>query len=231
MRFHKRLFFSILIPGILLFLAPRSAHADWKESYLAGENAMKVEHWDDCVKNVQEAVKEKSEENKRLKLYGMRFGYFPHLYLGKCYEKLGLWEEAEAEYKLSVDQSGSDEAKDLLKVAVVEADKVRREKKLMKSWTDLYIFALEAMKNNKWEDAVKHLQNSLKFRQGNDSSFEHLGEKVNYTPHLMLFQCFKALNFKESDMLKELVLSFETEKSDESEKLMAQYLPSVWVNP
>jgi tetratricopeptide (TPR) repeat protein len=161
----------------------------------------------------------------------MRFGYFPHLFLGICYENQGLWEEAEEEYKISFGQTRTQEAQDRLKVATVEADKVRRQKKLLKSWTDLYLFALEAMKNKKWEDAVKFLRDSLKYRQGNDPSFEHLGQKVPYTPHLLIFKCYKSLNFKEEELVKELVQSFEKEQSDETETLLASYLPGIWVHP
>lgn len=227
----KTSFLFVYLPLFLLTLFPTIAQADWKKSYLAGENAMNDQYWEECVKQIQEAIKDKKKGSKKAKLYGMRFGYFPHLSLGICYENQGLWEEAEAAYKLSVKNTKHKDAKKRLKVAVVEADKVRRQKKLLKSWTDLYIFALEAMNKKQWETAVKHLRNSLKYRKGNQQSFGHLGKKVSYSPHLMIYKCYTNLKIKEENMIKELILSFENEKSDETEGLLAQYLPGIWVNP
>ena len=70
--------------------AASAAHADYKDSYRKGIEAMDRKRWGDVVKHMSEAIADNPNEGERVKLYGLRFKtYFPHFHLGAAYLNLG----------------------------------------------------------------------------------------------------------------------------------------------
>jgi tetratricopeptide (TPR) repeat protein len=91
---------------VLLALgAATAAHADYKDSYRKGIEALDRKRWDDVVKHMREAIADNPSEGERIKLYGLRFEtYFPHFYLGAAYLNLGKCPEAQRAFETSQTQ-------------------------------------------------------------------------------------------------------------------------------
>jgi tetratricopeptide (TPR) repeat protein len=95
-------------PAILLFLlllAAAEAHADYKDSYRKGMEALDRKRWDEVARYMREAIGENPTEGERIKLYGLRFEtYLPHFYLGAAYLNLGNCDSATKSFETSRSQ-------------------------------------------------------------------------------------------------------------------------------
>ena len=94
-------------PAVLaaLLLLAGQAHADYKDSYRKGVEALDRKRWDDVVRHMREAVTDNPTEGERLKLYGLRFEvYLPHFYLGAAYLNQGHCDLAVKEFETSRSQ-------------------------------------------------------------------------------------------------------------------------------
>ena len=88
-----------------LLLVAGQAHADYKDSYRKGIEALDRKRWDDVVRHMREAVAGNPTEGERLKLYGLRFEvYLPHFYLGAAYLNQGHCDLAVKEFETSRSQ-------------------------------------------------------------------------------------------------------------------------------
>jgi hypothetical protein len=74
---------------LLLF----SLHAkadEWYESYARGKEAFNNQQWQEAIGRFTDAINERSESSANAKTYGMHFiDYFPYLYRGVAYFKIG----------------------------------------------------------------------------------------------------------------------------------------------
>jgi hypothetical protein len=77
--------------ALLLALAAASlAHADYKRDYAQGVDAAKAGNWSEVETFMNSALKESSEPQAKVKVYGMRFEpYVPQYYLGLAAYKRG----------------------------------------------------------------------------------------------------------------------------------------------
>lgn len=88
-----------------LLLVAGQAHADYKDSYRKGVEALDRKRWDDVVRHMREAATDNPTEGERLKLYGLRFEvYLPHFYLGAAYLNQGHCDLAVKEFEISRSQ-------------------------------------------------------------------------------------------------------------------------------
>lgn len=91
-----------LAPALLLLLLATSAHADFKDTYRKGFEAVERKRWADVVTLMRQAIAENPTEGAAVKLYGMRFEtYLPHFHLGVALVQLGDCKEAAKELGLS----------------------------------------------------------------------------------------------------------------------------------
>lgn len=97
------------LPGGLLalvLLAPVPAHADYKDSYGRGLNAVKDGKWSEARALMQEAMADNATPAARVRLYGTRFeAYVPQYYLGLAAYKLGDCSTALAQWKDGASQA------------------------------------------------------------------------------------------------------------------------------
>ena len=91
---------------VLVALATATAaHADYKDSYRKGIEALDRKRWEDVVKHMREAIADNPNEGERVKLYGLRFEtYLPHFHLGAAYLNLGQCPEAQRAFETSQSQ-------------------------------------------------------------------------------------------------------------------------------
>jgi hypothetical protein len=94
------------LAALLVALAAAApAHADYKDSYRKGIEALDRKRWEEVVKHMREAIADNPSEGERIKLYGLRFEtYFPHFYMGAAYLNLGKCPEAQRAFETSQTQ-------------------------------------------------------------------------------------------------------------------------------
>ena len=82
---------TFLIAIVAVVLSPSLLRADpWYVSYGKGLEAFKRQQWQQAIGYLNDAVDEKSDSKANAKTYGLQFiDYFPYLYRGVAYFKLG----------------------------------------------------------------------------------------------------------------------------------------------
>lgn len=100
---------ALLTAGLALTLylgsLPRQARADFKKTYEEGLQAVEAEDWTAVARLMESAIAEEPQENRRVRLYGMRFvPYLPHYYLGLARFRLGDCDGALAAWRSSEEQ-------------------------------------------------------------------------------------------------------------------------------
>jgi tetratricopeptide (TPR) repeat protein len=82
----KKTVFLILLP----LLTSALLQAQWYVSYEKGREAVKKGQWQQAVSQLTEAIDEASNSKAKKKMYGLQFiDYFPYLYRGVAYYRLG----------------------------------------------------------------------------------------------------------------------------------------------
>lgn len=88
----------ILVAILLVALRPPALAQEWYVSYGKGLEAFRRQQWQEAVSALNDAIGEKSESKAKAKTYGMQFiDYFPYVYRGVAYYKLGDREKAQAD--------------------------------------------------------------------------------------------------------------------------------------
>lgn len=91
LRLHILLLF-LLVPGALL------RAQEWYESYGEGVKAVKSQHWQQAVNHLTAALDGEPDSRAKKRMYGLQFiDYFPYLYRGIAYYKLGDLVRAKAD--------------------------------------------------------------------------------------------------------------------------------------
>lgn len=86
----------------LALAVPVPGRADPVESYQKGLDAVKAGDWGAAAHWMEQAIAESPQENRRIRLYGMRFEpYVPHYYAGLARFQLGDCEGALREWEVS----------------------------------------------------------------------------------------------------------------------------------
>jgi tetratricopeptide (TPR) repeat protein len=163
-----------------------SAHAggDWKKAYLKGEELLRKDKWEEAVARFDEALRGKGDDDSGVRLYGMKFGYFPHRGKGIALYHLDRWEEARRELKTSIGQAKSDEAVkylDLVEEASSRSPSASPDRG--GDWKDLYLEGLEQMEDGRWREAIARFAETLRRRDRDDSSVKLYGMLHGYFPH------------------------------------------------
>ncbi|MBI5187075.1 MAG: tetratricopeptide repeat protein [Nitrospinae bacterium] len=231
------IFLSMLSAVSILFF-PAGAHAapKWTSSYLEAESLMEKENWRDAATALETAIADNDQEGEKIKLYGMRFGYFPHYRLGLCYYNLGKWDLAKKEFEKSMALSQYEESQKYLQLAAEKLKKSEEDKKAIdsakkKEWDEYYIEAMDFMAQNEWMKASESIKRSLAIKPPVALSVKRDGKEVPYSPHLMSAKCYSNMKLEQKIILDELAVSLESEKSQETVDMLSRELPAVWVNP
>ncbi len=176
------------IVGAFIFAGPFPAAAraggDWKKAYLKGEKLLRQDKWEEAVDRFDEALRGKGSDDSGERLYGMKFGYFPHRGKGIAHYHLGQWEEARRELEISIEQSKSDKAVEYL--SLVEKGSTRSpaaSPNRKGDWKEVYLEGLERMEDGRWREAIARFDRALRLRDRDDSSVKLYGMLHGYFPH------------------------------------------------
>lgn len=159
----------------------------WKEAYVQGQKFLEASKWEEAIRSFQDALKSKDQDDKSIRLYGMRFGYFPHRDKGIAHYHLGQWEEAIKDLKLSIEQSKTKEAVEYLDLAEKALKKSQEEARIQtpegKNWREFYLEGLKFMESEKWHDALRAFEKAIQLKDKDDESLKLYGLRYGYFPH------------------------------------------------
>ena len=125
----------VLWGGLFLFLLQATtlqtqayALESYKKSYLKGLEHKEKGRYEEAVKAFASAIRKKSQEKKKIRFYGMRYGeYMPHREKGICHYMLKQYRQAAMELDISLSRVPTDEAKKYFGLARMELKKLKPE--------------------------------------------------------------------------------------------------------
>ncbi|MBI4607935.1 MAG: hypothetical protein HY726_02865 [Candidatus Rokubacteria bacterium] len=152
-----------LLVLLVLFLSPPPAWSEaWKEAYLKGLDLMDAQKWEEAVQAFEKAIQANPRENKSVRLYGMRYGYFPHRDKGIALYRLGRWEAATQALGESLRQGFSEEAARYAELARKRQPIVELPRVFRGTWWDYYERGLLHSERGLWNLAVEDFRAALK---------------------------------------------------------------------
>ena len=83
---------------LLLLFTSALLHAQWYDSYEKGREAVKAGQWQKALTHLNEALNDEADSKARKRTYSLQYiDYFPHLYRGIAYYRLGDLANARAD--------------------------------------------------------------------------------------------------------------------------------------
>jgi len=138
-----------------------SEGGDWKEFYLQGLGFMDSQRWSDAVRAFEKALQLKDKEDESLKLYGMRYGYFPHREKGIAHYRLEEWESAVRELETSLAQVPSARASEYLDLAKNKKVTLDTPSIFRGNWWNHYERGTLLAEKGAWEQAIDDYRQAL----------------------------------------------------------------------
>ncbi len=147
----------------------------WRDAYLKGLELMNAKRWGDAVQAFDRAIQENPREGKDVRLYGMRYGYFPHRDKGIALYELGRWDDAIAALQESLRQGPSDEAARFADLARRRQPTVDVGRVFQGTWWDHYDRGLVYAERGLWQPAIEDFRAALKERANEDRAARTYG--------------------------------------------------------
>jgi len=120
----KRIVYTALVVLFvvgLLVPVPVPAAESHIQNYLSGLESSKNGEFEEAVSFFDKAIASEGKEQKKVRLYGMRFGeYFPHLQKGIALYNLHRFDESKKELEVSLDQVDTDDGEKYLALVNLE---------------------------------------------------------------------------------------------------------------
>jgi len=162
--------------------APALAQA-WHDTYIKGLEHMDGKRWAEAVQAFDDALAANPQENKSARLYGMRYGYFPHRDKGIALYHLSRYDEAIPELEESIRQGATAEATKHLDLAKKHQPAVATAGVFRGTWWDFYERGLKYSEAGAWKAAVQDFQAARTQREKEDRSARTYGVAfVEYFP-------------------------------------------------
>lgn len=175
----------IVVPSLLaVLLSPISAWSQvWKDAYLKGLDLMAAQKWEEALQAFDRAIQANPREDKNVRLYGMRYGYFPHRDKGIALYRLGQWEAAIQALEESLRQGSTKEAAQYLELARKREPMVELPRVFRGTWWDYYERGLLYSERGLWNSAIEDFRGALKGRSQEDRSARTYGVHfIEYFP-------------------------------------------------
>lgn len=127
---------------------------DWKNAYLKGIEHLDARRWAEAAQAFDRAIGGNPLEDRNVRLYGMRYGYFPHRDKGVALFSAERWEEAVAALQESVRQGVSPDAARYLELARQRQPAVELPHVFRGTWWDHYERGLLYAERARWKQAI-----------------------------------------------------------------------------
>ena len=174
---------ALLGVGLLLWpAAPVFAQA-WRDAYIKGLEHSDAKRWAEAVQAFDTAIQGNPKEDKGARLYGMRYGYFPHRDKGIALYQLKRYDEAVPELEESIRQGSTAEAVRTLDVARKRQPPVELAQVFRGTWWDYYERGVKHAEAGSWKAAIQDFRAARQQRDKEDRSARTYGVAfVEYFP-------------------------------------------------
>ncbi len=216
--------FVFLTFSQLIFSNVLSAKGNWLKAYEQGEKFLKGGKWEKAIGRFDDALAVRDKDDKSVRLYGMKFGYFPHRGKGIALYRLGRLEESIKELKLSIQQSQSDMAVKHLDLALKAPGASKQESRRASTggakWNESYLRGLELIESKEWRSAIQAFDEGIQQKGEDNKSLKIYGMRYGYFPHREKGVAHTQLGEWEL-AVKELETSLAQSKSERASEYLA----------
>ena len=171
--------------GVALLLwpaAPVSAQA-WRDAYTKGLEHSDAKRWPEAVQAFDAAIQGNPKEDKGARLYGMRYGYFPHRDKGIALYQLKRYDEAIAPLEESIRQGVAPDTARHLDLAQKRQPPVTMAQVFRGTWWDFYERGQKYAEAGAWRAAVQDFRAARQQRDKEDRSARTYGVAfIEYFP-------------------------------------------------
>src|SRR5204862_4512590 len=126
-----------------------------RDVYIKGLEHLDAKRWAEAVQAFDAAIAADPKENKRARLYGMRYGYFPHRDKGIALYHLGKFDEAVVALEESIRQGATPEATKTLVLAKNKQPAVATSGVFRDTFWDFYERGLKYSEAGAWKAAIQ----------------------------------------------------------------------------
>jgi tetratricopeptide (TPR) repeat protein len=154
-----------------------------RDVYIKGLEHMDAKRWAEAVQAFDAAIAADPKENKGARLYGMRYGYFPHRDKGIALYNLGRFDEAAAALEESIRQGATPEATRTLALAKSKTPAVGGSTVFRDTFWDFYERGLKYSEAGAWKAAIADFKAARAKRDKEDRRARTYGvDFIEYFP-------------------------------------------------
>jgi len=155
----------------------------WREQYVKGLEHMDAGRWPEAIEAFDAAIRANPREDRAIRLYGMRYGYFPHRDKGVALYRMGRYDEAVVPLEESIRQGATQEATRHLELARQRQPAVGLAQVFRGTWWDHYARGLQYADAGAWKAAVQDFRAARQQRDKEDRSARTYGVAfIEYFP-------------------------------------------------
>jgi tetratricopeptide (TPR) repeat protein len=169
--------------ALLAWPAGLASAQAWRDTYIKGLEHADAKRWSEAIQAFDAAIQGNPREDKGARLYGMRYGYFPHRDRGTALYNLGKYEEAVAALEESIRQGSTPEAVRTLDAARKRQPAVALPQVFRGTWWDYYERGLKYAEAGAWKAAITDFRAARGQRDKEDRSARTYGVAfIEYFP-------------------------------------------------
>jgi tetratricopeptide (TPR) repeat protein len=174
---------ALLAVALVAWPAGLASAQAWRDAYIKGLEHSDAKRWAEAVQAFDAAIQGNPKENKGARLYGMRYGYFPHRDKGIALYQLGRFDEAIPPLEESIRQGATDEATRTLDFAKKRQPAVALPQVFRGTWWDYYERGLKYSEAGAWKAAIADFRAARSQRDREDRSARTYGVSfIEYFP-------------------------------------------------
>jgi tetratricopeptide (TPR) repeat protein len=174
---------ALVVAALVLWPAGLALAQAWRDAYIKGLEHSDAKRWAEAVQAFDAAIQGNPRENKGARLYGMRYGYFPHRDKGIALYQLGRFDEAIPPLEESIRQGATPEATRTLDVARKRQPAVALAQVFRGTWWDYYERGMKYAEAGSWKAAIADFRAARAQRDKEDRSARTYGVAfIEYFP-------------------------------------------------
>jgi tetratricopeptide (TPR) repeat protein len=174
---------ALLGVALLLWPAASVSAEAWRDAYIKGLEHSDAKRWPQAVEAFEAAIQGNPKEDKSARLYGMRYGYFPHRDKGIALYQLKRYDEAIPPLEESARQGVAPDAARYLDLARKQQPPVAMAQVFRGTWWDYYERGLKYAEAGAWKAAIQDFRAARQQRDKEDRSARTYGVAfVEYFP-------------------------------------------------
>jgi len=151
---YRRSVAPTVLVTLLLFPGLPARGQDWKDAYLKGIEHLDAGRWVEAAQAFDLSIRANPREDANVRLYGMRYGYFPHRDKGIALSRAERWDEAVQALQESVRQGVAPDAVRYLDLAEQRHSTVEVPRIFRGTWWDHYERGLLYAERDMWKRAI-----------------------------------------------------------------------------